>query len=204
MGPRLLGRGNRPLLRPGQAACESFNGAASVGTRKSPAGQPSDRPGRCFNGAASVGTRKFALARLAARRVFSASMGPRLLGRGNDPVQDLGVRVWSASMGPRLLGRGNASPRIQSGRGCTQLQWGRVCWDAEIAGEEGCRQTSAGASMGPRLLGRGNPGGFTWVDGSLRQLQWGRVCWDAEIRRHPARRTAAPCFNGAASVGTRK
>ena len=68
-------------------------------------------------------------------------------------------------------------PGLQGGD--ARLQWGRVGEDAEI----GCRATAAGE------------------DG---MLQWGRVGEDAEIRHAGHRPESGGCFNGAASVKTRK
>ena len=107
-------------------------------------------------------------------------MGPRLLGRGN--------YVMAKSERPDLV-------KLQWGRVCWDaeiglgktfiashiaLQWGRVCWDAEISRQHPDGRDLGGASMGPRLLGRGN----VWA------------CWAAGVLKC--------CFNGAASVGTRK
>jgi len=109
-----------------------------------------------------------------------------------------------ASMGPRLLGRGNVARFVRTERFSSPLQWGRVCWDAEMKpigdriangltlqwgrvcwDAEIVNAVSAGwvwltPSMGPRLLGRGNVSVFR-LPGSVSDLQWGRVCWDAEI-----------------------
>jgi len=130
-------------------------------------------------------------------------------------------------MGPRLLGRGNYLV-IGSANAIVALQWGRVCWDAEMTRRDKTRPDRTRPSMGPRLLGRGNPldGPFLHVVG---HLQWGRVCWDAEMRycdesdvpqgvpsmgprllgrgnicRVMAVVAIRMAFNGAASVGTRK
>jgi len=131
-------------------------------------------------------------------------MGPRLLGRGNQLSARLDARLSVPSMGPRLLGRGNPSsfcmsriaPPLQWGRVCwdaemkdgttecdgqNSLQWGRVCWDAEIAGSFTGSFVPDAPSMGPRLLGRGNELGPELGQDIRFILQWGRVCWDAEI-----------------------
>jgi len=108
MGPRLLGRGNQSTGDDAQYIKIDFNGAASVGTRKWRGMASPRRRYRHFNGAASVGTRKSDRRRVADDRMLRTSMGPRLLGRGNR-AQKLSTR-WPPK----------------------RLQWGRVCWDAEI------------------------------------------------------------------------
>jgi len=83
MGPRLLGRGNVAAGKRHCAGEHAFNGAASVGTRKSIYLDSLDMVEESFNGAASVGTRKS--------------------GTIHNALAD-----------------------------CGDLQWGRVCWDAEM------------------------------------------------------------------------
>src|SRR5665213_302404 len=65
------------------------------------------------------------------RAMFRASMGPRLISRGNGLYPPLRHPQETASMGPRLISRGNVR--------------------MEDAGE-----LDPGASMGPRLISRGN------------------------------------------------
>src|SRR5690606_4134593 len=88
----------------------------------------------------------------------AASMGPRLLQRGNHrlpgrtrvgrscfngaapvtarkSITGVGPGAgWVASMGPRLLQRGNLAPSVLR---CAlfPLQWGRACYSAEIDGQ---------------------------------------------------------------------
>ncbi len=156
-----------------------FNGAASCGTRKARRRRNPGRPPSSFNGAASCGTRKAdrsivrrgllidlqwgrvlwdaerAKLPLAGDRCLWPSMGPRLVGRGKDPVDTGSAGSGSPSMGPRLVGRGKPVSTHSARAKSWALQWGRVLWDAESAG-------------GPRPPNRYVP------------LQWGRVLWDAE------------------------
>ena len=156
MGPRLLSRGNRSSGRSWVQASYSFNGATAVEPWKCYV-SAYDPPGtKRFNGATAVEPWKSLPSVRAAARRRVASMGPRLLSRGNNPLAGISlarggrfngataVEPWKygfrspnghgskyASMGPRLLSRGNGrcvSGRCESGR----------------------------ASMGPRLLSRGN------------------------------------------------
>ncbi len=153
MGPRLVGRGKATA----RSVCES--------------------PGQGFNGAASCGTRK-------AHQLTFPIVTP------------------SASMGPRLVGRGKEEEEEQPKK-YTPLQWGRVLWDAERslmgrrsfshlgfngAASCGTRKAEDGyylkclaeASMGPRLVGRGKPILASKTQRRVSPLQWGRVLWDAE------------------------
>ena len=107
-----------------------------------------------FNGAASVRTRK------SRRRTLQpssgrASMGPRRLGRGNALLGLAGHGRQLASMGPRRLGRGNGrcfsayrgSPMCFNGAASVRTRKSSI-WIRS--------PTSLVASMGPRRLGRGN------------------------------------------------
>jgi len=131
-------------------------------------------------------------------------MGPRLLGRGNSVCRAPDPRGLSRFNGAASVGTRKSCSRhhwrllalsLQWGRVCwdaeirdlvvergveLELQWGRVCWDAEIVHARWGEVGPTKASMGPRLLGRGN-GAIRIVTIAQRLLQWGRVCWDAEI-----------------------
>ena len=84
-----------------------------------------------------------------------ASMGPRLLRRGNIPTGQDDFVLPGASMGPRLLRRGNGDfffirPRHgKASMGPRLLRRGNGVW------RTGVRRRGS-ASMGPRLLRRGN------------------------------------------------
>ena len=88
----------------------------------------------------------------------NASMGPRLVSRGNSPIASASThRRCTASMGPRLVSRGN---RVTNGH----LKVG-----------------NSSASMGPRLVSRGN---VIRSDRTLipkYSLQWGRGLLAAEM-----------------------
>mgnify|MGYP001214848344 CR=1 FL=1 len=74
------------------------------------------------------------------------------MGRVRGPEQ-IAVRSFNgaASVGTRKLPT-NASEAFAR----PPLQWGRVCWDAEIRDLRRRIVEVQTASMGPRLLGRGN------------------------------------------------
>ncbi len=89
-------------------------------------------------------------------------------------------RDLDASMGPRRCRRGRLRPH----------------------GSDGAMTNAA--SMGPRRCRRGRLSPSPSANFSTSTLQWGRVVADAEGRRSGPRREAATCFNGAASLPTRK
>ncbi len=106
-------------------------------------------------------------------------------------------------MGPRLVGRGKVDvPEVAPNS--ASLQWGRVLWDAESPFARPPWSTRLLASMGPRLVGRGK--------GDLRQRQalehqasmGPRLVGRGKPRSPRPCRCGYPCFNGAASCGTRK
>ena|SRR5947208_6313590 len=99
MGPRLISRGNSWGTKHNDRK-KSFNGAAADQPRKY-APQPAiSRRSRRFNGAAADQPRKFEGLR-PADRAFLASMGPRLISRGN----------------PRMVVRSAIHESLQWGRG---------------------------------------------------------------------------------------
>ena len=61
----------------------------------------------------------------------------------------------SASMGPRLVDRGEETTTVEAGRRYTELQWGRGWLTAESTKETERRNPGNVASMGPRLVDRG-------------------------------------------------
>src|SRR5581483_3960443 len=102
MGPRPSGRGNSMLASLRRRSWCSFNGAATIWSRKPSVGwAASGAPRRRFNGAATIWSRK-------------------LCPRGGDLA---GQR--HASMGPRPSGRGNLARARADGRFAQMLQWGR-------------------------------------------------------------------------------
>ncbi len=109
-----------------------------------------------------------------------------------------------ASMGPRRCrrGRGRHTDSTSSRRA---LQWGRVVADAEgIAVHLPEIVTILAASMGPRRCRRGR---FRRREASIAEgkaLQWGRVVADAEGPESSSPPRRRGCFNGAASLPTRK
>ncbi len=158
-----------------------------------------------------------------------ASMGPRLFGRGRLAHDTFSENFFvHASMGPRLFGRGRTSVVVVRSELDVELQWGRVCLDAEGVAKatrstsmkwlqwgrvcldaEGVAKATRSTSMKWLQWGRvcldaeGEASADSGDTGG--ELQWGRVCLDAEGSIAPAIHFAlASSFNGAASVWTRK
>ncbi len=205
MGPRLLRRGDAPLnrcfrgghrvlqwgrgcyaaetLRASSSSSESGlrlqwgRGCYAAETR----GRRADARGTPrFNGAAAVTPRRRRLGRRDSRNPRRASMGPRLLRRGDWISRTSTGCPLRASMGPRLLRRGDSALGVNGRPAIQWLQWGRGCYAAETSR---LRPFSIECSL----------------------LQWGRGCYAAETssRRHRTAR-ACPCFNGAAAVTPRR
>ena len=86
-----------------------FNGAAVDQPRKCQDRTPARSDRTSFNGAAVDQPRKYKT--VGGQRVFGfASMGPRLINRGN-AMDEVNTKFSGlASMGPRLINRGNLSP----------------------------------------------------------------------------------------------
>ncbi len=181
-----------------------------------------------FNGAASLPTRKACRAPPARAEHRSASMGPRRCRRGRAPH-----RIARRRRTPRLQwGRvvADAEGALVAGTNITitVLQWGRVVADAEgglvmSAGNslgsgfngaaslptrkatmDPAEVAALGASMGPRRCRRGRSGVARQPEDSTDELQWGRVVADAEGSFATRARSSWACFNGAASLPTRK
>ena len=124
MGPRLLSRGNLTNDQTFDTETYSFNGATAF--------EPWE-PGSLFvlvsmsarfNGATAFEPWERGAVPLAVHRGHAASMGPRLLSRGNsEKMSDIFVYAEMASMGPRLLSRGNLIKEIEDYRE-EELQWG--------------------------------------------------------------------------------
>ncbi len=155
MGPRILGRGNLPIaLYPPMVGMLQWGRGFWAAEMVGGVGAGVEATG--FNGAADFGPRKSAItARLDG--LAAASMGPRILGRGNVRHRWAAAGGYCASMGPRILGRGNARGSIAIPLQ-NVLQWGRGFWAAEMP-VSAMPGRGAGASMGPRILGRGNDHG---------------------------------------------
>ena len=92
-----------------------FNGAAADQPRKRKTSPTAARKlSWCFNGAAADQPRKLRSLEAGGER-DAASMGPRLISRGNRYLVASGLSRQYASMGPRLISRGNFVVRTQSG-----------------------------------------------------------------------------------------
>ena len=156
MGPRRWGRGRRDVRVARKAASdERFNGAATMGSRKT----------------AAIAT--------------SPAVGRMLQWGRDDGVAEDG-------------GRG-------SGDADRALQWGRDDGVAEDDGRAGSPWRDACASMGPRRWGRGRRCVPAASDGVRSAASMGPRRWGRGRRRRMARRRRGPrCFNGAATMGSRK
>ncbi len=159
----------------------SFNGAASLPTRKAAA--PTPRPG--------TGCR--------------ASMGPRRCRRGRTArAAVLSVALHRASMGPRRCRRGRHEPSGARTATTRALQWGRVVADAEgTTSSSSCPDPVGSASMGPRRCRRGRPRGVTRAHRALPASMGPRRCRRGRRARRRRCGRAIDSFNGAASLPTR-
>ncbi len=160
------------------APARSFNGAASLPTRKACPELDPARPLGCFNGAASLPTRKVDHAAQRRGHRGRASMGPRRCRRGRQPAPGVrGVRRVALQWG-RVVADAEGGPIARRRCEHDRLQWGRVVADAE-GSRPSCRPRRRSASMGPRRCRRGRT--FRRVLTKFpTQLQWGRVVADAE------------------------
>ncbi len=203
MGPRRWGRGRRQAARPGSRPSH-----ASMGPRRWGRGRP-DIPRvaavsrRGFNGAATMGSRKTHGRRAGCRLDQQASMGPRRWGRGRrasgrrDPARrrlqwgrDDGVaedisdrlisdRTRSASMGPR--------------------RWGRGRLGAELVDGTAHRCFNGAATMGSRKT-------CVWIEPAGSACFNGAATMGSRKTPHSSRALmiASVGFNGAATMGSRK
>ena len=203
MGPRRWGRG-RPATTMVAGPVRSFNGAATMGSRKTTSRTSSS--GACSG--ASMGPRRWGRGRRTAvvrPRAAHASMGPRRWGRGRRLLEPLSLeRVGSGFNGAATMGSRKTSPPSQPVRlgpvaSMGPRRWGR---GRREPGREGTR-FDPGASIGPRRWGRGRPDECA-VSPDHGQLQWGRDDGVAEDARYRGCRACWSCFNGAATMGSRK
>ncbi len=176
------------------------------GVAEDPDRLPSGRATIRFNGAATMGSRKTDHSRSRDAADARASMGPRRWGRGRrsgpamtgdrrqlqwgrddgvaeDPCEYCDVRPSSsASMGPRRWGRGRRRARALPRAPRSQLQWGRDDGVAEDAVLARVRST-------PEMLQWGRDDGVAEDRGhgsqrrDPRPLQWGRDDGVAEERQ---------------------
>ena len=107
MGPRRWGRGRLRADRQGQVGRIRFNGAATMGSRKTRADRHRGQSAwECFNGAATMGSRK-TWPTSAGRTLADCFNGAATMGsRKTRPLAVAGQTVIRASMGPRRWGRG--------------------------------------------------------------------------------------------------
>ena len=86
---------------------------------------------------------------------FRASMGPRLVDRGNFATR-LFIKAWrGASMGPRLVDRGNSFSHMRRSFFHPASMGPRLVDRGNVEGRQVVNRAPL-ASMGPRLVDRGN------------------------------------------------
>ena|ERR1700682_2723346 len=109
-----------------------------------------------------------------------ASIGPRVLTRGNTCLSTYMRRELLASIGPRVLTRGNSADLIVL-RGELNASIGpRVLTRGNLVDFYDSYRVAT-ASIGPRVLTRGNPASLTQVS-LLGQLQLGHAFSRVETR----------------------
>ena len=227
MGPRPIGRGNSG--RPASAAPDVV---ASMGPRPIGRGNRRNgwrlhwsSPG--FNGAATNWSRKYLLLLTPdpmetllqwGRDQLVAEMGGLIAGL---------VLAWIASMGPRLIGRGNTEGtatltltyELQWGRDqlvaeipfwivnvndILKLQWGRDQLVAEIRWPAPAAMRRSRASMGPRPIGRGNRGPCAPAPVESSRFNGAATNWSRKFVVLDVALRQMLRFNGAATNWSRK
>ena len=147
MGPRLISRGEATgHCLPRREQC-GFNGATADQPWRVPRWVVVSLVSGRFNGATADQPWR-ARQTDAAFAQPVASMGPRLISRGENPKNDGDASFLDASMGPRLISRGETSTTTLT-------------------------LTVSMASMGPRLISRGERQYRTKVPPTPFELQWG-------------------------------
>ncbi len=202
MGPRLVSRGN---CRPPAYSWRSprrFNGAAARQPRKRrelegwKSSSEELQWGRGSSAAETCARRRHGI-------TGRASMGPRLVSRGN----------FSPGPGPaRCVGFNGAAARQPRKRGsATMLMPQSTGFNGAAARQPRkrgyCRHIpeSVPASMGPRLVSRGNSANPAAQSSHRMRLQWGRGSSAAETPPIQLRNHRTGCgFNGAAARQPRK
>ncbi len=160
MGPRRWGRGRRHPWPSAMPTSRSFNGAATMGSRKTSAGLTGRSHGRSsFNGAATMGSRKTRARPIGIGAVADASMGPRRWGRGRPARSPIRASAtWSfngaATMGSRKTPEGGQqSPRRDSFNGAATMG-SRKTTDEPPHAVTADRSFNGAATMGSRKTAR--------------------------------------------------
>ena len=96
--------------------------------------------------------------RYSSRRVWAASIGPRLFSRGKQSRHTQTTRSTLASIGPRLFSRGKTFKSNDKPVNIRVLQLGRGFSAAESPGSNPSIRMTRKASIGPRLFSRGKLG----------------------------------------------
>ena len=123
MGPRLVSRGDPARGKKKSRTSGSFNGAAACEPRRQESRPNTELMWESFNGAAACEPRRLHPSPFPLPSE-KASMGPRLVSRGDELTMEWGKGYSGASMGPRLVSRGDE--RMIAGYDTeTVLQWGR-------------------------------------------------------------------------------
>ena len=227
MGPRLFSRGNAwgwgsgagdnwELLRGRDSSVAEISALFTLA-----------RGGPGFDGAATLQSRKSAGQKIVIQILRRASMGPRLFSRGNADRRQAGIALTCGSTGPRLFSRGNHTRLVKApgcGRGfngaCDSsvaemaaafraaiqsvlLQWGRESSVAEIT-EEGWTARCGVKNSWGRDSSVAEMIPWRPPRSPSRPLQWGRDSSVAEIFGTGLASSKAACFNGAATLQSRK
>ncbi len=199
MGPRRCRRGRASAAFSVFSMKSSFNGAASLPTRKAARVRPRPSPRARLQWGRVVADAEGLLAwrRWAANAVLQWG---RVVADAEGTALRRIRRLAVASMGPRRCRRGRSAFPSATSSMRSRLQWGRVVADAEGPTRRGGPRRVEPASMGPRRCRRGRR-----RPDSRRPrrspLQWGRVVADAEGPRCDRRRRAR---NAHASMGPRR
>ena len=184
MGPRLFSRGNAARgLSLVDSRC-SFNGAATLQSRKYGKSVPNPtRKGTCFNGAATLQSRKLACRRGRQRRGAGQFNGAATLRSAEIRTSRLEARNRiPASMGPRLFVRGNQNSLDVNGGMALGFDRGRDSSSRKYITPHTVMIDAWAGSMGPRLFSRGNWDFSGGQEFRPKLLQWGREASVAEIR----------------------
>ena len=107
---------------------------------------------------------------------LDASMGPRLLDRGELPDGGSPSARSPASMGPRLLDRGEVATEHNPRRELVCFNGAAVVRPRRVEAQAELFWSAGRASMGPRLLDRGEEESEEEESFEWYVLQWGRGC----------------------------
>ena len=111
MGPRLFSRGNGTTVSGASESEVSFNGAATLQSRKLTL-HLGAAPRMLLQWGRDSSVAEIVIVTPEVAAEAAASMGPRLFSRGNPSSENTGQMTKDASMGPRLFSRGNDAEKV--------------------------------------------------------------------------------------------